>query len=141
MTVRFKHLIHARLGLALGLGLLAGPALAHHSFAMFDTKTKLSMSGTVKELEWTNPHITIWVYNDAKPGETPELWNFETSSPGILTRDGWTKRSLQPGDKVQIDYNPSRDGGHSGELAKVTLTATGKVLTVEVVGGTRPATN
>jgi hypothetical protein len=139
MNVRFKRLVLAQLCAALGLGLPAGPALAHHSFAMFDTKTKLTMSGTVKELDWTNPHITVWVFKDAKQGETPELWNFETSSPGILTRDGWSKRILQPGDKVQIDYNPQRDGGHSGELNKLTLTATGKVLTVEVVGGTRPA--
>ena len=138
MNVRFHRLALAPLCAALGLSFLAGPALAHHSFAMFDTKTKLTMTGVIKELDWTNPHITVWVYKDAKPGESPELWNIETSSPGILTRDGWNKRSLQPGDKVQIEYNPSRDGGHSGELAKVTLTATGKVLTVEVVGGPRP---
>lgn len=127
--------------LCAALGLAAGPALAHHSFAMFDTKTKLTMSGVVKELDWTNPHITVWVYKDAKSGEEPELWNFESSSPGILTRDGWSKHVLQPGDKVQIEYNPARDGGHSGELNKLTLTATGKVLTVDVVGGTRSAAN
>jgi hypothetical protein len=108
---------------------------------MFDTKTKLTMSGVVKELDWTNPHITVWVYKDAKPGEAAELWNFESSSPGILTRDGWSKHVMQPGDKVQIEYNPARDGGHSGELNKPTFTATGKVLTVEVVGGGRPTGN
>ncbi len=112
---------------ALSLALLAGPAFAHHSFAMFDMKARTALSGTIKQLDWTNPHVTIWVYRDAKPGESAELWNFESSSPGNLTRVGWTKRTLQPGDKVQIEYFPERGTAHSGELAKVTLTATGKV--------------
>lgn len=139
MNLCFRTRAALVLGGALILAVQGAPALAHHSFAMFDTKTKLTMSGTVKELDWTNPHITVWVYKDAAPGQTPELWNFESSSPGILTRDGWSKHVIQAGDKVQIDYNPSRDGSHSGELNKLTLTATGKVLTVEVVGGTRPS--
>jgi hypothetical protein len=114
---------------------LAGPAFAHHSFAMFDTKARGSLTGTVKQLDWTNPHVTLWVFGDAKTGATPELWNFETSSPGNLTRGGWTKRSFQPGDKVQIDYFPQRGVPHAGELARVTLPATGKSFDLEMTPG------
>jgi len=121
--------------LALSLALLTGPALAHHSFAMFDMKARTGLSGTVKQLDWTNPHITLWVYRDAKPGEAAELWNFESSSPGNMTRDGWTKRTLQPGDKVQIEYFPERGAIHSGELAKVIMTATGKVYDLYAAPG------
>ncbi len=121
--------------LALSLALLAAPALAHHSFAMFDMKSHGTLTGTVKQLDWTNPHVTLWVYRDAKPGESPELWNFESSSPGNMVRDGWNKRSLQPGDKVQIDYYPQRGGVHSGELSKATLTVTGKVLGLALIPG------
>ena len=60
------------------------------------------MEGTVKTVNWTNPHISFVVETDAKDGEAVKIWVFEVSSPGVLTRSGWTKRSLQPGDHVQI---------------------------------------
>ena len=56
------------------------------------------LSGTVKEVNWTNPHITFHVEEDAKDGKPEVEWVFEASSPGVLTRSGWTKRSIQPGD-------------------------------------------
>jgi hypothetical protein len=113
----------------LGLGLAAGPALAHHSFAMFDKDHPATISGTVKQLNWSNPHIALMVYRDVKPGEAPQLWTFESGSPGNLIRAGWMRQSLQPGDKVQVQYQPLRDGGNAGEVNKVTQLATGKVFT------------
>ena len=121
----------APLGLAaamLGIAVMAGPALAHHSFAMFDTAHPAKMTGTVKELEWTNPHATLWVYADTKPGAPAELWNFETTSPGNLLRFGWTKRSFQAGDKVQVEYAPQRSGEHAGQVIEVIAPASGRVL-------------
>jgi hypothetical protein len=111
---------------AAAFALMAAPAMAHHSFAMFDPDHPTSITGVVKELQWTNPHVALLVYKDVKPGETPELWTFETTGPGNLTRAGWTKRSFQPGDKVKIDFLPLRAGGHGGELQGAVSLTTGK---------------
>ena len=113
---------------ALGLGLWAGPALAHHSFAMFDRDHPGVLTGTVKQLNWSNPHIALMVYRDVKPGEAPEVWTFESGSPGNLTRAGWTSHSLNPGDRVEIRYLPLRGGGNAGEVVTATQLATGKVV-------------
>ena len=105
-------------GLSLGLTSLAA---AHHSNAAYDTDHPVTMEGTVKTVNWTNPHITFVVEPDVKTGEAPASWVFEVSSPGVLTRSGWTKRSLQPGDHAVFRYAPLRDGNPGGFLLKVTL--------------------
>ena len=105
-------------GLMLGV---AGAAFAHHSGAAYDHDHPATMAGTVKRVNWTNPHITFVVEKDAKEGEQPSTWVLEVSSPGVLTRSGWTKRSLQPGDHAVFHYAPLRDGTASGYLTEVTL--------------------
>ena len=98
-----------------------GIAAAHHSNAAYDLDNPKTIEGTVKTVNWTNPHITFVVEPDAKNGEQPASWVFEVSSPGVLTRSGWTKRSLQPGDHAVFRYAPLRDGNPGGFLLKVTL--------------------
>lgn len=105
-------------GLVMGF---AGMAAAHHSNAAYDLDNPKTMEGTVKTVNWTNPHITFVVEADAKAGEAASSWVFEVSSPGVLTRSGWTKRSLQPGDHATFRYAPLRDGSLGGFLLKVTL--------------------
>jgi Family of unknown function (DUF6152) len=113
-------------GLMLGF---AGMAAAHHSNAAYDLDHPKTMEGTVKTVNWTNPHITFVIEADAKNtenngeknGEAASSWVFEVSSPGVLTRSGWTKRSLQPGDHAVFYYAPLRDGTPGGFLMKVTL--------------------
>ena len=105
-------------GLVLGLG---GIAAAHHSNAAYDLAHPQTMEGTVKAVNWTNPHISFVIEKDAKNGEPAATWVFEVSSPGVLTRSGWTKRSLQPGDHAVFRYAPLRDGSPGGFLQKVTL--------------------
>ena len=105
-------------GLVLGLG---GIAAAHHSNAAYDLDHPQTMEGTVKAVNWTNPHISFVIEKDAKSGESASTWVFEVSSPGVLTRSGWTKRSLQPGDHAVFRYAPLRDGSPGGFLQKVTL--------------------
>lgn len=108
--------------IAAGLTLvLVGMAAAHHSGAAYDLDHPKTMEGTVKTVNWTNPHITFVVEPDAKDGEPASSWVFEASSPGVLTRSGWTKRSLQPGDHAVFRYAPLRDGNPGGFLLKVTL--------------------
>jgi hypothetical protein len=115
---------------ALCLSLAAGPAFAHHSFAMFDRTKPTPMKGTVKQVDWTNPHVTLWVYVETKPGAQPEVWNLECANPSNLKRNGFTKRTFNPGDKVDIVYLPSRDGSHSGQLRKI-ISATGQSYSME----------
>ena len=106
--------------LMLGFG---GMAAAHHSNAAYDLDHPQTMQGTVKTVNWTNPHITFVIDadGDTKDGEAATSWVFEVSSPGVLTRSGWTKRSLQPGDHAVFYYAPLRDGTPGGFLMKVTL--------------------
>ena len=117
------------IGLAVGAAILASPALAQHSFAMFDTTRTLDITGTVQDFQWSNPHAVIWVVADPRPGAGSDTWTIELTSPGNLTRVGWNRHILKEGDKVTAEINPLRDGQHGGALRKVTITATGQVLT------------
>jgi hypothetical protein len=100
---------------------LGPPALAHHSASMYDPARQTTVSGVIKTFNWTNPHVTVEILADAK-GDAPQaLWTLEASSPGVMVRSGWTKRSLNPGDKVTVQFNPLRDGGLGGNLRKVVL--------------------
>jgi hypothetical protein len=98
-----------------------GIAMAHHSNAAYDLDNPKTMEGTVKVVNWTNPHITFVIEADGKTGEQAAPAVYEVSSPGVLTRSGWTKRSLQPGDHAVFRYAPLRDGNPGGFLLKVTL--------------------
>jgi hypothetical protein len=100
---------------------------AHHSFSMFDATRTVTLKGVVKEFQWTNPHVVIWVY--ANPASGPaELWSVELTSPGNLTRQGWSRQSLKPGDKVSVDINPLRDGEHGGGFKQLIVTDTGQTF-------------
>ena len=117
--------------LVLGFG---RPAAAHHSNAAYDSDHLQTMEGTVKNVNWTNPHISFVVEKDVKGGEPASTWVFEVSSPGVLTRSGWTKRSLQPGDHAVFRYAQLRDGRPGGYLHKVILPS-GQELTYSLTPG------
>jgi hypothetical protein len=123
IEIRMMKTVRLRIALiAAGLTLiLSGVAAAHHSGAAYDTDHPKTMEGTVKTVNWTNPHITFVVEADAKGGEPASTWVFEVSSPGVLTRSGWTKNSLRPGDHAVFLYAPLRDGNPGGFLLKVTM--------------------
>lgn len=107
---------------------LAGLAAAHHSFAMFDFSKQLSIHGAVKEFQWTNPHVVLWVDVPATASEAAGTWSLELTSPGNLTRTGWTRRAFAAGDEVIIELNPLRNGKHGGALVKATQVKTGTVF-------------
>ena len=97
------------------------PALAHHSFAMFDAGKTITLQGTVKELEWTNPHAWIRMTTlDASTGQAVE-WAFEMGSPGQLGARGLKADSLKPGDKITLQAHPMKDGSHGGQYMSATL--------------------
>lgn len=112
---------------------LAVPASAHHSFAMFDPSKARTLKGTVKEFRWVNPHVSLFVLAEATAGGPPELWAVELTSPGNLTRLGWTRKSLKVGDKVLVEINPLRDGQKGGGFRKATLVETGQVLQARLI--------
>ena len=104
------------------------PASAHHSFAMYEPTKTLTLKGTVKTFQWTNPHVVLAILVQPDDGSAPQDWALETTSPGVLTRAGWTRQSIKPGDRVSVTFSPLRDGSHGGGLNSVTLLATGQVL-------------
>ena len=104
----------------------AGLAAAHHSTAPFDTTTSQTLSGTVKQVDWTNPHTWVWidVPNDKNGVDT---WGFEGMSPNYLGRRGWTKSTLKPGDKISVTFRPLRDGSKGGMFVSAAR-PTGEIL-------------
>jgi hypothetical protein len=98
----------------------AGPALAHHSFAMFDRDKNLTMSGTVTEFEWTNPHVWIHMSAPASGGK-PVVWSFEMQAIQADMAGGWRSDSVKPGDKVSIAFHPLKDGSRGGQLVSAVL--------------------
>ncbi len=114
--------------LAAGMMSASTPASAHHSFAMFEPTKTLTFKGTIKNFQWTNPHVIVWVMVQPDGGSAAQEWSLETTSPGVLTRSGWTRQSLKPGDRVSVTLSPLRDGSHGGSLNSVTLLDTGQKL-------------
>ena len=119
----------------------AGPAFAHHSFAMFDTANEVTLAGVVTSLEWTNPHVYIELdVPDATRGA--KHWTIELGSPSILQRAGWKFNSIKKGDKVTAVVSPLRNGEPGSLLTRITL-SDGRVLTnggaTGVGGGVAPA--
>jgi hypothetical protein len=110
----------------------AVPASAHHSFAMFDAGKTVTLSGTVKEFQWVNPHVLILVVTNAASNPQPVVWSIEATSPGILRRQGWKKDSLKSGNRVEIIGNPLRDGSPGAGLVSLKILNTGKVLGVKI---------
>ncbi len=106
----------------------ASPAAAHHSFAMYEPTKTLTFKGTVKSFQWTNPHVVLWILVPPEAGGAAQEWSLETTSPGVLTRNGWTRQSLKAGDRVSVTFSPLRDGSHGGGLNSVTLLDTGQTL-------------
>jgi len=117
----------------LRLGLLALwplAALAHHSFAQFDYERTVELSGTMRALEWQNPHAWIWI-DIMKADGSSETWGGEFGGgPSSLPRDGLTRNMIQPGDKITLSLYPARDGSKAGSVAKIQL-EDGRVLSFQ----------
>src|SRR5205814_7400275 len=99
---------------------MAAPAAAHHSFAMFDADKTVTMKGTVKELEWTNPHSWLRIMVVDQAGKTVQ-WGLEMGPPARQIQRGWKPDSLKPGDSVTVNIHPLRDGSRGGQLVTATL--------------------
>ena len=111
---------------ALGLAAFAGgmfvaPALAHHSFAMFDTDKTITLKGTVKEYDWTNPHCYLTVVAVDQTSGKALQFGLEMSSPARQTELGMSRYSVKPGDIVTVTFHPMKDGTRGGQFLQATL--------------------
>ena len=107
---------------------------AHHSSTMFDHSKTATIKGTVVELRWVNPHVTLTVNGTINPDEAPADWLMEMTSPGNLVRaGGWRRDAVKPGDKVEIVFSPLRDPDKKGgALKQLTVLSTGEVFTANI---------
>jgi hypothetical protein len=95
------------------------PALAHHSFTMFEMDKDVTYTGVVVEYTWVNPHVHILVDIKAAPGVDPGVvgrWDVEGGSTNIMGRQGWTRATLKPGDPITFVGHPMRDGSKGVSL-------------------------
>lgn len=106
--------------------LAAMPAIAHHSAAMFDDTKVLELRGTVKELQWTNPHVWLQIVVEEKGARTE--WSIEGGSPNSLSRNGWRSTTFKPGDIVTVRLNPMKDGTAAGSFIGAKFVADGKTI-------------
>lgn len=126
------------LGAVIGAGAMvvaAAPAFAHHSGAMFDASKEVTITGTVKEFQYTNPHSWLEVNAPDASGKVT-TWAFEAEGPSTLLRNGIKKSSFMPGDKVAVKTHPLKDGRPGGNF----MTATKADGTVLNPSGRVPAT-
>ena len=104
----------------------SGPALAHHSTAMFDMQKDVVITGVVKDFQYTNPHSWLYVVGTDEGGKQGE-WGFEGEGPSTLLRSGIKKSSVAAGEKVVVKGHPMRDGRAAAALVSITKT-NGEVL-------------
>jgi Family of unknown function (DUF6152) len=102
------------------VGFVASTASAHHSFAMFDQESTITLQGTVREFQWVNPHCWIQLVVENEDDEAVE-WSIEMSGPGGLIRQGWKPGTLKPDDKVTVVVRPLLSGEAGGSFVSIVL--------------------
>ena len=134
-----KTTIRAAL-LALTASFLAStlPVHAHHSFpAQYDASKPVTLTGKVTKVEWTNPHIFIYIdVTDEKTGAVVN-WALEMGGPNALLRLGWKRDSLKPDDLVTVEGSLARDGSNLANAKTIVMVATGQRM---LAGSSSPAT-
>ena len=117
--MRFQLASVGAVALALAVGVASEPSLAHHSFAMFDMTREVTVSGTIKQFQWTNPHAYIQLVAKDSSGRDVE-WSMEMGAPMYLYARGWRPSTLKAGQRVTITINPLRNGRPGGVVRDVT---------------------
>ncbi|MEO8100093.1 MAG: DUF6152 family protein [Acidobacteriota bacterium] len=101
--------------------LAAIPVAAHHSFAAeYDAKAPIEIDGVVTKVEWTNPHAHFYIDVTGPDGKVVN-WNFEVGSPNLLSRNGWTRKSIKEGDKVHVAGSRAKDGTPTASASLMRL--------------------
>jgi hypothetical protein len=109
--------------------LVSVPIFAHHGAASYDISKMTTLKGTITSIQWMNPHATMDIDVSETTGKT-QKYTVESVSPLGLSRNGWTKDSLKPGDQITVTGNLSKNGTHILRLKKIVF-PDGKVLTLQ----------
>jgi DNA/RNA endonuclease YhcR with UshA esterase domain len=119
-----------------GIALLGAshPALAHHGRASYDATRVFTIMGTVSDFQFSNPHVELFLDVKDDKGNI-EKWIGEGTSPNMLVREGWSRRTIKPGDQITATGHPARNGANTMRIDKIVL-PNGKELTFEGPGGT-----
>ena len=126
------------LAMAIGALLCAVPVFAHHSFAaQYDRSKPITLNGTVKQVDWINPHARFFVEVKDATGKAA-VWEIELGAPAMLMRQGWTRSSLKIGDTVTVNASLAKDGSKLANATTVTL-GDGKRVFAGSSGGDEPA--
>src|SRR5262252_2581956 len=99
------------------------PAFAHHSFAAeFDAAQRVTLTGVVTKVEWTNPHVWFWInVKDEKTGQLTN-WGLEMGSPNALQHDGgWTYNTMKVGMIVTVTASRAKDGSNKANTSAVIV--------------------
>jgi hypothetical protein len=103
-------------------------ASAHHSFAMYNAQSPITLRGKVTSFRWVSPHAVFSIATDAASGQPSAVWAIELSSPANMTRLGWTHSTIAVGDRVEVTASPMRDGSHGAACRQLKLVNKDKVL-------------
>jgi hypothetical protein len=111
--------------------LVCVPLFAHHGASAYDREKQMTVKATITEFKWQNPHV--YVFFDAKDSKgVIGHWGCESINPGMLQKQGWTRKTLNAGDEVTIVAFPSKSGSPVCLLNKVVL-ANGKELSSQLL--------
>jgi len=116
--MKFKH--SAILAAAVGLLTIVGPIFAHHGTAAYDTTQETMVKGTVTDFQFINPHTLIFLDVKNDKGDV-EHWQVDAQSPNQLTRDGWNKNTLKPGDQIAVTGFRAKNHSDILRFLKVVL--------------------
>ena len=117
-----------------GLALFSGSMLAHHSFeAQYDRSETIPMTGVVTKVEWLNPHARFYIDVEDESGAVVN-WNMELGSPNGLTRAGWSRHTLQIGEKVTVMASLARDGTNMANAREITMADGRQIFTASSAG-------
>jgi Family of unknown function (DUF6152) len=108
------------IGACFALVLATGTAFAHHSLAMYDMTNPVTVTGVVKRLEWTNPHVYLYVNVKDSRGHAEE-WAIEIDRPSFLQQNGWTSTTVKPGDLITCTGGPAKSGARTMRCTTVEL--------------------
>jgi len=123
---------------AVAFGGCVGAALAHahHSFAaQYDADKPITLTGKVTKVEWTNPHIYIYVDVEDPQTKAVKNWALEMGGPNALIRLGWSRNSLKPDDVVTVEGTLARDGSNLANARSVIMASTGQKMFAGSSGG------
>ena len=123
-------MVRKLLGVVVALFVAAHSLHAHHSFAAeYDGTKPVKVTGTVKRVEWANPHIWFYVEGTDEVTGRTAVWGFSAAPPGMLARRGITKDVLKIGDTIKVEGFLAKDGSANASGGRVTFADGRQVFT------------